>query len=68
MTEVASGSSKQPEQAHNTTSNAHTTSAGTSGGKMKPATFDGSTSWLDYKTHFDMCAKLNGWGKVQKGQ
>ena len=35
---------------------------------MKPATFDGSTSWLDYKTHFDMCAKLNGWGIVQKGQ
>ena len=67
VTEVANGSSKQPEQTHDTTPNAHTTSAGTSGVKMKPATFDGSTSWLDYKTHFDMCAELNGWSIVQKG-
>ena len=67
VTEVANGSSKQPEQAHDTTQNAHTTSAGTSGVKMKPATFDGSTSWLDYKTHFDMCAELNGWSILQKG-
>ena len=67
VTEVASDSSKQPEQAHDTTSNTHTTSAGTSGVKMKPATFDGSTSWLDYKTHFDMCSELNGWSIVQKG-
>ena len=52
------------EQAHDATSNAHTTSVGTSGVKMKPATFDGSTSWLDYKTHFDLCAELNRWGIV----
>ena len=67
VTEVANGSSKQPEQAHDTTPNANAKSAGTSGVKMKPATFDGSTSWLDYKTHFDMCAELNGWSIVQKG-
>jgi len=23
---------------------------------IKPAIFDGSGSWLDYKTHFDACA------------
>ena len=67
VTEVASGSSKQSEHAQVTTPNANTTSAGTSGVKMKPATFDGSTSWLDYKTHFDMCVELNGWSIVQKG-
>ena len=22
---------------------------------MKPATFDGSNSWIDYKSYFDMC-------------
>ena len=33
--------------------------ASNSGVKVKPATFDGSTSWLDYKTHFDMCSELN---------
>ncbi|MCG7878901.1 MAG: retropepsin-like aspartic protease, partial [Candidatus Thiodiazotropha endolucinida] len=38
-----------------------------SGVKVKPATFDGSSSWLDYKTHFDMCAELNGWNAKQKG-
>ena len=34
---------------------------------MKPATFDGSSSWIDYKSHFDMCAELNGWTHDQKG-
>ena len=47
VTEVASGSSKESEQAHETMSNAHTTSAGTPGVKMKSATFGRSTSWLD---------------------
>ena len=41
--------------------------ASTSGVKVKPATFDGSTSWLDYKTHFDMCCELNSWNDQQKG-
>jgi hypothetical protein len=26
---------------------------------IKPATYDGSTSWLDYKSHFEACGKLN---------
>ena len=34
---------------------------------MKPATFNGSSSWIDYKSHFDMCAELNGWAHDQKG-
>lgn len=38
-----------------------------SGVKMRPATFDGSSSWIDYKTHFDMCAELNKWDNRQKG-
>ncbi|MCG8032936.1 MAG: DDE-type integrase/transposase/recombinase, partial [Candidatus Thiodiazotropha taylori] len=33
----------------------------------KPATFDGTTSWIDYRSHFDMCAELNNWTKQQKG-
>ncbi|MCG8048186.1 MAG: reverse transcriptase family protein, partial [Candidatus Thiodiazotropha endolucinida] len=34
---------------------------------MKPATFDGSVAWLDYKAHFEACAELNGWSNEQKG-
>ena len=34
---------------------------------MKPATFDGSTSWIGYRSHFDMCAELNSWTSQQKG-
>lgn len=34
---------------------------------MKPATFDGTTSWIDYKSHFEMCAELNNWGYDKKG-
>ena len=41
--------------------------ASNSGVKVKPATFDGSTSWLDYKTHFDMCSELNSWNDKQNG-
>ena len=37
------------------------------GVKIKPATFDGSGSWLDYKAHFDVCAELNGWSVKEKG-
>ena len=35
--------------------------------KVEPATFDGFSSWLDYKTHFDMCAELNRWNAKWKG-
>jgi hypothetical protein len=40
-----------------------THSSGTARGRqnipnIKSATYDGSTSWLDYKSHFEACAKL----------
>ena len=34
---------------------------------MKPATFDGTVAWTDYKAHFEACADLNGWSDEQKG-
>lgn len=34
---------------------------------MKPATYDGSTEWTNYKAHFEACAQLNGWTEEQKG-
>ena len=34
---------------------------------VKPATFDGSSSWKDYKSHFDACAKINTWSIEEKG-
>ncbi|MCG7870401.1 MAG: hypothetical protein JAY74_29030, partial [Candidatus Thiodiazotropha taylori] len=37
------------------------------GVKIKPATFDGTGSWLDYKAHFDVCSQLNGWTENEKG-
>ena len=27
---------------------------------IKPSTFDGSTSWTDFKSHFEVCSELNG--------
>ena len=38
-----------------------------SGAKIKPATFDGTGNWLDYKAHFEVCAQLNGWTDDEKG-
>ena len=32
-----------------------------------PATYDGKGPWIDYKSHFDACAKLNRWTKEEKG-
>ena len=37
------------------------------GTKIKPATFDGTGNWLDYKAHFEVCAQLNGWSEQEKG-
>ena len=37
------------------------------GTMMKRATYAGSGPWLDYKAHFEACAKLNGWSDEQKG-
>jgi hypothetical protein len=43
-------------------------SAGTKRNSMiKPATYDGKGPWLDYKSHFDICAKSNDWTDTEKG-
>jgi hypothetical protein len=34
---------------------------------IKPSTFDGSTSWTDFKSHFEVCSELNGWSQNEKG-
>ncbi len=34
---------------------------------MKPATYDGTGAWADYKAHFEACAKLNGWSEEARG-
>ncbi|XP_056001631.1 uncharacterized protein LOC130048651 [Ostrea edulis] len=33
---------------------------------MKPATFDGTSSWIDYKAHFEACCSINTWNPRQK--
>ena len=37
------------------------------GSKIKPATYDGTGHWADYKAHFDACAEINGWTDREKG-
>ncbi len=44
----------------------HTTSENASNYKMKPALFDGMTSWPDYRVQFEMTAKHNGWSESDK--
>ena len=34
---------------------------------IKPATYDGNSPWLDHKSHFDVCAKINCWTDTEKG-
>ncbi|XP_056014993.1 uncharacterized protein LOC130052872 [Ostrea edulis] len=34
---------------------------------IKPATFDGTGSWVDYKSHFEACSSLNQWTDSEKG-
>ena len=34
---------------------------------IKPATYHDSSSWLDYKCHFEACANVNGWSEEKKG-
>ena len=34
---------------------------------VKPSTFDGNTSWSDFKSHFEVCSELNGWTHNEKG-
>lgn len=33
---------------------------------MKPATYDGTASWIDYKAHFEACSDINSWNSQQK--
>ena len=33
---------------------------------VKAATYDGSSSWLDYKAHFETCAEINNWTNTEK--
>ena len=35
--------------------------------KNTPSTFEGTTPWIDFKTHFKCCAVLNEWDDKQKG-
>ena len=54
---------KQPYKAQESSSK-----LGVKGGvKLKPATFDGSVNWIDYKAHFDACSEINGWSGKEKG-
>ncbi|XP_053391746.1 uncharacterized protein LOC128554497 [Mercenaria mercenaria] len=34
---------------------------------MKPATYDGTNSWIDYKAHFEACSEINKWTEKEKG-
>lgn len=34
---------------------------------IKQATYDGTSSWLDYKGHFEACAAENGWSEESIG-
>ena len=34
---------------------------------VNAATYDGSSSWLDYKAHFETCAEINNWTNTEKG-
>ena len=37
------------------------------GARLKPATYDGTGHWSDYKAHFDACAEINNWTEKEKG-
>ena len=43
------------------------TAAGGGKPNIKPATYDGLSSWQDYKSHFDACAMLGKWSELEKG-
>lgn len=34
---------------------------------IKQTTYDGTSSWLDYKAHFKACAAVNGWSEESIG-
>ncbi|VDH97080.1 Hypothetical predicted protein [Mytilus galloprovincialis] len=47
-------------------STAHTVSSGSNDVKIKPSKYDGLTPWIDYLSHFEMCALVNRWSEYQK--
>ena len=58
-------SKESREQAHFGEGRAENKATKTS--NLKPATYDGTTSWLDYRSHFNACASLNKWSEEEKG-
>jgi hypothetical protein len=40
---------------------------GSNTARVKAATYDGTSSWLDYKSHFDGCSRINQWSENEKG-
>ncbi|CAC5369449.1 unnamed protein product [Mytilus coruscus] len=48
-------------------STAHNVSSGSNDVKIKPSKYDGSTPWMDYLSHFEMCALVKMWSEHQKG-
>ena len=34
---------------------------------LKPASYDGTGHWSDYKAHFNACAEINNWTEKEKG-
>ncbi|CAG2252737.1 unnamed protein product [Mytilus edulis] len=56
----------QPELTKNQ-STAHTVCSGSNNVKIKPSKYDGTTPWMDYLAHFEMCALVNMWSEHQKG-
>ncbi|CAC5403899.1 unnamed protein product [Mytilus coruscus] len=47
-------------------STAHTVCSGSNDVKIKPSKYDGSTSWMDYLAHFEMCTLVNMWSNTRK--
>ncbi|CAC5417055.1 unnamed protein product [Mytilus coruscus] len=47
-------------------STAQTVSSGSNDVKIKPSKYDGLTPWMDYLSHFEMCALVNMWSEHQK--
>jgi hypothetical protein len=39
---------------------------GSNTARVKAATYDGTSSWLDYKSHFDACSHINQWSENEK--
>jgi hypothetical protein len=42
-------------------------SKGSNTARVKAATYDGTSLWLDYKSHFDACSRINQWSENEKG-